>query len=219
MKNKSVQTIWIFNIFFLLVVIFIGTQCFLNRRTSQTNTQIQSENKKIEANVNYYKNRIEADTPQKRNQELAQQKVDFKQAKNQIAQKIKQGITLSYNDTKTVKDYSQLKNKLPKYVGQEMANKIIKMDQPVVNQSGKKSMPFNGLKDLKIAFGTYDYETGKVAIKVYVKYVTKTEAVKLPGKNAPTTKNLKTGANIFTLSANVKNSQIKLLQFEQGKAE
>lgn len=171
---------------------------------------LKNENLRNQATINYYEKKTKSLSAQKELDKITDDNINVATKLENITKKIKEGIDLTYNKSKSDKDYSELKNKLPKLVDDDFSKKLIELDQPAINQSGKNQFPFGKTTNVVVTFGKYNYKSVEVPIYVAVDYETPSLQTK-DGKD----EQLK-GQDLFVLSYNLKQDKLVLSKYVKG---
>lgn len=162
-----------------------------NKQFSDLNYQIRSDN----AEITKYNNMNKKMTVDKVLNDIAKENVNVSTALNSATDNIKEAINLAYSHTKTQADSEQNAKKLPKLVGQSMADKLLDVSRPTPDQNGGSRAVISKAENVVVTFGKYDYQTTVIPVYVVVDY-------DIPG-------NLK-GTDIYVLSYNLKSKKLDL---------
>lgn len=169
--------------------------------------KLRAETKENIKLARQYKSETEKLSPNDVLDVLRKENINVTASLDEVTKNIKEAINLTYNQTKTEKDYKQLSNKLPKLVGKSLSYTLIQLDKPVLNQSGKKSFPYGSTTDVLVTFGKYDYKTVEVPVYVVVDY--KTPPTIGSGQKIK-------GQDLYTLTFNLKTKELGVVDHERG---
>lgn len=154
-----------------------------------------------------YKSKTEKLSPDDVLNTLKKENINVTTSLDEVTKNIKEAVNLTYNKTKTEKDYKQLSNKLPGLVGKSLSYTLIQLDKPELNQSGKKAFAYGSTTDVLVTFGKYNYKTIEVPVYLVVDY--KTPPTVGSGQKL-------NGQDLFTLTYNLKTKELGVMDHERG---
>lgn len=206
MKEKLNKIPWLVVGLFAVIAIFITSFWVMVSSNGQTK-KLKKQNDKNIVMIDNYKFKIKNLSADKIIVTLKKDNIDVESSLEKVTSNIKKAVDLTYNQTKTEKDYKALSNKLPKLVGKDFSSKLIELDTPTLNQSGKKAFPFGQTTDVLVTFGKYSYKSIEVPVYVMVDYVSPPAVGS--GKKIP-------GQDLFVMTYNLKTKKLQLNQYEKG---
>lgn len=206
MKDKINKLSWIVIINIVIGTIFMTILWFTLSNNGQNN-KLRSENQGYIVKIKDYKSKITTLSVDQVLDKLKKSNVNVQTSLEKENKNIRKAIDLTYNQTKSEKDYKNLSKELPALVGKEFSDKLIELNKPVVNQSGKKTFQFGQTTDVLITYGKYNYKSIEIPVYVVVNYLSPT----IPGSNKKLS-----GEDLYILTYNLKNKNLKLNRHLEG---
>lgn len=216
-KNSNQPIIKLGNILIAFLVIITSVVVYLWSSSSQNENKedLEKDILSLEEDVEYYVKMQEEYTPSKVNENIASDSINIKEKFDKKKREIEKGVTQVYAETKTEADYEKLKESITPILGEQFANKLIELDKPVVNDSGKAVFPYDKLKDVQIAFGEYDVVDHTVELFVLVDYKSPKVGSNNPGVEREDRTAIITGKDFFILNYNLADDSLKLIEHQQ----
>lgn len=135
--------------------------------TTQIRTEYQTTAKQV-SNLKSNKKKINTQTVEKK---IANQNINLNNIENQTKQNISEALDEAYNQTHNKQDFTDLKNKLPKLVGQSLADNIVAQSTPTVTSKGEQ-YPNSKMNSYTINFGKYDLLSQTIPVEINVEFTT-----------------------------------------------
>ncbi|MGX5378185.1 hypothetical protein ACWCL1_08080 [Ligilactobacillus sp. LYQ135] len=155
----------------LILNLLVGFQVFKELKklpdTTQIRTEYQTTAKQV-SNLKSNKKKINTQTVEKK---IADQNINLNNIENQTKQNISDALDKAYNQTHNKQDFTDLKNKLPKLVGQSLADNIIAQSTPTVTSKGEQ-YPNSKMNSYTINFGKYDLLSQTIPVEINVEFTT-----------------------------------------------
>ncbi|HAQ5747087.1 hypothetical protein AAK913_12035 [Enterococcus faecium] len=215
--NILLNIFLVFSIFSASTVSFLWYQ--MNKQKDNVSilenkvSHLQNSIRDVELSKSEYTTKTVNDT-------IVKNSVDMSQAFSETRKKIKEGITIVYNETKNENDYSNLEKRITPLLGTSFTKKLVSLDEPIVNQSGSKSFPFEKLVDVKVAFGEYDFVNNYAKCFVVVKYESpRIKTTKTGVAVESDTYSFIKGQDFFNLNYNVDSGNLELINYQKGTEE
>lgn len=194
----------------VIMVVIAGAVGFLWYK-SATNPKKDALDKQIadqKTEIAILKGRQQKVTSQAINEEIKQDNIDINKKLNEVESKLNQGFTAVYSQTKSEDDYNKLKDTLPNLVGESLSDKLLEIDKPVLNQSGKGQVAFDNLDNLEIDFGKYDTDKKKLDGVIVADYTTPKISTASAGEKE--TDSVQKGQNLFKVTVDLEKDSIQL---------
>lgn len=216
-KNSKQPIISLGNVLIVFLVIVAGIVVFLWSSSSQNERKedLEKDILSLEEDVQYYVNAQKEYTPNELNKSIAEDNINIKEKFDKKKEEIQKGVTQVYDQTKTEEDYNKLSESISPLLGEQFANKLIELDKPVVNDSGKAEFPYDKLNDLKIAFGEYDIVNHTTEMFVLVDYQSPEIGSNNPGVEREDRTAVITGKDFFILDYNLADDSLRLVGHQQ----
>lgn len=187
-----------------------------SKMDNEKNTILAAKVHKLQADKAYYQGAIKNYNAKKINTKIRQDNINLDEKTAQTRDRIKQGITMAYNDTKTQADYDRLKTELKPLLGPSFTDKILDLDKPTVSQSGKAQFAFGKLNSVRVAFSQYDFSDNNVAVYVTVNYSSPEIDATNTGDVGSKKSVVNNGQDIFALNYNAKKDTLELKNYQKG---
>lgn len=213
MKNKFsyyvlVVSLTICAVISLVVFIVTGRNLKSHDFTKQAETSYAQADK-----YNRLSNNL---STQKILDKIVDQNINVQNSLNDVSKKLNTGIDLVYNKTKNEQDYQHLKSSLPKLVGKELSDKLLELDKPSINQSGKSTVAYGKAEDTVIAFGRYNYKSTTVPIYIAVDYKTPTIATSGSAMDKDDKAMQLSGQDLFVCNYDLSSKKLTLTSYTKG---
>lgn len=215
MKNEGKQSkviVYLLCIIFVLVsaVVLLNTNANRKKEIDLEERITQTKQQRKE-----YQHKMEDYTMANVKHENETHSVDLNQVLPEMDKKLDSIFKSVYEQTKNENDYKNLQRTLPQQAGHSLSKQLLKLSQPTINQSGKKLMAFDKIKNLTISYGQYSKENESIPAIVSVEYLTPEST----NQRANTKDNDKTtidGQDIFFLVVSAKSKKISLKGYQAG---
>lgn len=168
MKSKASSLYVLVGALFLTSIVSLAGYIMSSNRLNNVGFQRQIQSNYVQADK--YNRMAKNLSVQKILDKIIDQNINVQTNLNNASNKIHEGIDIVYNKTKNEKDYQKLQSELPKLVGNELASKLLELDKPALNQSGKSTVTYDKADEILITFGRYDYKSTSVPIYIVVDY-------------------------------------------------
>lgn len=217
-KNSNQPIINFGNVLIAFLVVVAGIVLFLwvSSSNNEKKGDLEKDILSLEEDVQYYVTAKEEYTPSEVNRSIAEDNINIKEKFDQKKDEIQKGVTQVYDKTKTEEDYKNLADAISPVLGEQFANKLIELDEPVVNESGGATFPYDKLNDLKIAFGEYDIVNHTAEIFVLVDYQSPEIGANNPGVEREDRTAVITGKDFFILDYNLADDSLQLVDHQQS---
>lgn len=142
---------------------------------------------------------------------LNKNNVSYNEKLNNARNNINQAYRIVYSNLND-SEYNKAKQKVNKLVGSELGKVLLSNAKPVINQTGKATSQYGGIKDLKVGFGNYNIDNNNVHVTVLVHYK--------QGKiyNGDGQEISRDGYDYYTFNYDVINQQATSVKYVAGRA-
>lgn len=146
---------------------------------------------------------------------LTKQNINVEKDIRNVSNKLNTGLDMVYNKTKNEHDYNRLKKSLPRYLGNDLSDKLLELDKPTTSQSGKTAVAYDHADDILVTFGKYDYRSTSVPVYLVVDYKTPmTQTSSVNNKNSKPEQ--LTGQDLFICNYDLKTKELTLDNYLEG---
>lgn len=187
--------------------------------TSANNQKTVDAEKEIKANqieVSKIQNESKSYTVDKVLANMKDQQIDVTSKINDLNSKIKTNVQNLYK-VASEQEYEAVKGDLTRNLGESFANKLIELDKPVVNQSGKAQFPYASADNVQIAYDQYNLKNRNMKVYVTVDYSTPEISTTVTGGSGNEEKStVRHGQDFFELVFDNKTGNIELENYHEG---
>lgn len=201
---------------FLVIVAIAIAFLWIKSGSNDEEASLKKDISALQEDVDFYETAKEDYKPSDVNNKIAEDKINIKESFDKKKQDITKGVTQVYDKTKTQKDYDKLDELITPYLGDKFSERLIELNKPVVNESGKEQFPYDKLEDVNIAFGEYDIVNHTAECFVLVNYQSPEVGANNPGVKRKDKQAVIKGQDFFILNFNLEDDSLELVNYQQN---
>ena len=195
----------------VIVAISIGYSWF--RIENDDTNEIADRVIVLDNDLAYYQSQIDKYTVEDVLKKIEDDEIDIISSLSKKRQELTLGLERAYDETKILEDYEKLEENLPPLLGEDLSEQVIRLNEPVINQSGEIQFPVESITDLNVAFGKYDHTKRLAQCIVTIDY---NSPILTTGDGTEVSI---TSKDLFILEYSVKDDEISLLDYQKGNQE
>lgn len=155
----------------VILNVLVGFQGFKELKQIPSTAKLQTEYQTTADQVNNLKKNNQKINAQTVGKMISKQGINLDNVENQAKQNIGDALNMAYNQTHNKQDFNNLKNKLPKLVGNDLADSIISQSTPTITSKGEQ-YPNSKMNNYTINFGKYDLSSQTIPVEINVEFTT-----------------------------------------------
>ena len=195
----------------VIVAISIGYSWF--RIENDDTNEIADRVIVLDNDLAYYQSQIDKYTVEDVLKKIEDDEIDIISSLSKKRQELTLGLERAYDETKILEDYEKLEENLPPLLGEDLSEQVIRLNEPVINQSGEIQFPVESITDFNVAFGKYVHTKRLAQCIVTIDY---NSPILTTGDGTEVSI---TSKDLFILEYSVKDDEISLLDYQKGNQE